>query len=231
MSFRKDTIFRDGIDAYAAANSTPVDDKLARLAATTKELFPDWADIMTSPVQARFLRMLVSLSRARRVLEIGTFTGFSALNMASALPPDGVLITCDNYCVEARAEEVARRAFAESEHGAKISLVIADAGKALAQLEGPFDFIFLDADKPRYHEYYERILDRGLLTEDGALAIDNTLWGGLVLRPPHGESWVEEWAAHVQRFNAHVAQDPRVEAVLLTIFDGMTLVRKKRRGG
>lgn len=236
--FKKPSIFRDGVSEYAAASSSPVGDELARIEEETVRLAPEWADIATAQVQVTFLQMLISTGGMRRVLEIGTFTGHGTVGMAAALPQDGEIITVDSYVTDARAQDIAYQAFARSPYQHKIRPVLADAQTGLEKVDGDFDLIFLDADKPNYISYFETILSRNLLRPRGLLVIDNTMWGGEVLAlrdvPPAeeavtGESWVERmfasWAHDVVKFNQHIVRDPRVRTALLTVHDGMTLVQ------
>jgi caffeoyl-CoA O-methyltransferase len=153
------------------------------------------------------------------VLEIGTFTGYSALWMAAALPDDGRLITLE--ADEAHAE-IARRHFEASPYGDRIELRLGRGLDTLRIIEGPFDFIFVDADKPSYQAYFEAVLP--MLSPTGLLAVDNVLWRGNVLRPD------EENARALAEFNDRVVADPRVECVMLTVRDGITLVRHRANG-
>jgi caffeoyl-CoA O-methyltransferase len=156
------------------------------------------------------------MSSAKRVLEVGTFTGYSALMMASALPGEGKLVTLDRDPV---ATAVARRYFAESGLGDRIQLLLGPALDTLASLSGPFDFAFLDADKENYPRYYERILE--LLRPGGILAVDNVLWSGKVLDPR------DEETRAIHELNQRALRDPRVDSALLTVRDGVLLVRKQ----
>ncbi|MBZ4421035.1 O-methyltransferase [Myxococcus sp. RHSTA-1-4] len=167
-------------------------------------------------VEGTFLRFLVALSGARRVLEIGTFTGYSALMMAEGLPDDGELVTCD---INPKAAEVARSFFARSPHGRKIQLRLGPALETLKTLEGPFDLAFIDADKGSYGAYWDAVLP--LLRPGGLVVADNVLWSGRVLQPEATDDHA------IVTFNAKVAADPRVEQVLLTVRDGMMLARKR----
>lgn len=168
-------------------------------------------------VEGALLRMLVQLTGAKRIVEVGTFTGYSALAMAEALPADGRLFSCDR---DPRATEVARRFFDRSPHGSKIEILLGDALETLAALPRgeTFDLAFIDADKERYVAYYEEIVPR--LRSGGLVVGDNTLWSGAVLDPQ------SDTARGIVRFNAHVTADPRVENVLLSVRDGMMLARK-----
>ncbi len=168
-------------------------------------------------VEGALLALLCRLMGARRVLEVGTFTGFSALSMAEALPDDGELITCD---VDPEATAIARSFFDQSPHGRKIQIRLGAGLDTIRALpDQPFDLAFIDADKPRYTDYYEAILPR--LRPGGLLVADNTLWSGKVLAPK------EESDHAIVRFNDHVLADPRVENVLLSVRDGMMLAYKR----
>ena len=167
-------------------------------------------------VEGTFLRMLVALSGARRALEIGMFTGYSGLMIAAGLPEDGTLTTCD---VDPKAEAVARRFFARSPHGRKITIRMGPALDTIRTLSPPIDFVFVDADKQNYSNYYEAVLP--LLPRGGLLVADNVLWSGKVLDPK------EPSDRAIAAFNERVENDSRVDRVMLTIRDGMTLVRKK----
>lgn len=167
-------------------------------------------------LEGTFLRMLVRMTGARRVLEIGTFTGYSALMMAEGLPDDGELLTCD---VNPQAEAIARDFFARSPHGRKITLRMGPALETLKTLQGPFDLAFIDADKGNYSAYYDAIVP--LLRTGGLLVADNTLWSGRVLHPQSPDDHA------IVAFNQRVAADPRVEKVLLTVRDGMMLALKR----
>lgn len=205
------------IDDYAQAHTTPPPELLERLWTETHETL-DAPQMLTGPVAGRFLQFLVYVSGAKRVLEIGTFSGYSALSMAPGLPPDGRIDTCE---LSERHADVARRYFAESPYGDRITLHMGPALESIAKLEGEFDFVFIDADKGGYVDYYEAVLPR--LSARGFIAADNTLSAGRVLEDePDSES-----AQAIKRFNEHVRSDPRVVSVLLTVRDGITLVRPK----
>jgi caffeoyl-CoA O-methyltransferase len=159
---------------------------------------------------------LVRLSRAKHALEIGMFTGYSGLMIALGLPEDGTLITCD---IDPKAEAIARRAFAKSPAGRKIEIRMGPALQTLKTLKGPLDFVFIDADKENYLGYYEAVLP--LLRKGGFLVADNTLWSGKVLAPESASDKA------IVAFNQAVAKDARVDKVLLTVRDGMTLAVKR----
>ena len=169
-------------------------------------------------VEGALLKLLASLAGARRALEIGTFTGYSALCIAEALPDDGELITCDR---DPDVTRIARSFFDRSEHGRKIRIALGDALASIRALpeDPPFDLVFIDADKERYVEYYEAVVPR--LRPGGLLLADNTLWSGRVLDPRADSDRA------LVAFNARVTADPRVENVLLTVRDGLMLARKR----
>jgi caffeoyl-CoA O-methyltransferase len=203
------------LEEYAERHTTPPDSLLAELAAETKATMAA-PQMLTGTIEGRFLELLVAGSGAKRVLEIGTFTGYSALSMAAGLPPDGRIDTLD---IEPTHAEVAQRYFDRSPHGGKITLHLGPALQTLATLEGTFDFVFIDADKLNYDAYYEAVLPR--LSERGLIAIDNTLWSGKVLDPPDDSSRL------IAALNEKLAADDRIVAVQLTVRDGITLIRRR----
>jgi caffeoyl-CoA O-methyltransferase len=204
------------IEQYAEAHTTPDGELFERLAEETraKTTAPQ---MMVGRIEGRFLATLVALSGAHRILEFGTFTGYSSISMASALPPDGKVITLD---VDPEATAIARRYMDESGHGEKIEIRLGPALETLRDVEGPFDLVFIDADKENYVNYYEAALP--LLADDGLLIADNVLWSGRVVEDEGDES-----TRAIKEFNEHVAADERVVSVMLTVRDGMTLVRKR----
>jgi caffeoyl-CoA O-methyltransferase len=208
-------IIDPGLEKYAEEHSSEVPELLGRLERETL-LTMKSPQMLSGRTEGQFLRLLVKTMAAKRVLEVGTFTGYSALMMASALPPDGELVTLE---IDPAAETVARRYFAESKHGSKIRLLIGPAFETLATLAPPFDLAFLDADKKAYPRYYERILE--LLRPGGMLAVDNVLWSGKVLEPRDDETRA------IHELNEKVRRDPRVDHVLLTVRDGILLARKR----
>jgi caffeoyl-CoA O-methyltransferase len=160
--------------------------------------------------------MLTRLISARRAVEIGTFTGFSALAISRGLPDDGELICLD---VSEEWTSIARRYWERAGVADKIDLRIGDAHKSAAELDGSFDLAFVDADKPGYIEYFETLLP--LIRPNGVMLFDNTLAGGRVVGQ-HAQDPIDR-----KEFNAHIARDERVDVVILGIGDGLTLVRKK----
>jgi len=182
------------------------------------------AAMQVAPEQAQFMQMLIRLTRAKKVLELGTFTGYSALAMALALPPDGKLITCD---INLEWTKNAPSFWQAAQQAHKIELCLGPALDTLNKLidDGmakTFDFIFIDADKTNYVAYYELALQ--LMTDDGLLAIDNIFWEGKVIDPSVTNAQTRE----IRRLNQHIQQDTRVDISLLPIADGLFLVQKKR---
>jgi caffeoyl-CoA O-methyltransferase len=159
--------------------------------------------------------MLAAMLHARRILEIGTFTGYSALSMADGMAADGRIVTCE---LDPRHAAAARSNIAASPHSGRIEVLEGPALATMASLDGPFDLIFIDADKQGYPAYYEAAFR--LLAPHGAIAIDNTLWGGRVVDPPDDQD-----TRVISNLNDRIASDVRVQAVLLPVRDGLTLVR------
>jgi caffeoyl-CoA O-methyltransferase len=210
-------IVPEPIDRFAADHTTPPEPLLAALADETRQTLQS-PQMLTGTVEGRFLEMLVYASGARRVLELGTYSGYSALSMAAGLAPGGHIDTCE---VVERHAEVARRYIEQSQHADKITVHLGPGLETIERLEGDFDFVFIDADKPNYVNYYEAVLPR--LSERGLIAADNTLWSGRVL----DESDDDEGTRAIRAFDEHVKSDPRVTSVMLTVRDGVTLIRPK----
>jgi caffeoyl-CoA O-methyltransferase len=208
----------DSLYAYLAAHRTADDAVLEELQAETARL-GDSAVMQISPDQGTFLSLLVAAIGARRALEIGTFTGMSALRIARALPPDGKLLACD---VSAEWTAIGRKYWHKAGVADRIELVLGPASETLRALpaEPAFDFAFLDADKTGYLGYYEQVLPR--LRPNGLLAVDNVLWSGRVIR----DSEQDEDTRALRAFNDRVAADRRVQSVMVPIADGLTLIRK-----
>jgi len=203
------------VENFAHDHTEPESDLFRRLELETQATM-QWPEMMVGRIEGQFLKMLVQLTSARRVLEIGTFTGYSALMMAEGLPPEGRLVSCE---VNSKAEEIARRYFAESPHGHKIELRMGPALDTIATLTGPIDMVFIDADKTNYPNYYESCLP--LLRPGGLIVADNVLWSGNVLAPNDDDTRA------IVAFNDRVQTDPRVENVCLTIRDGIMLARRR----
>ena len=210
------TITDPDIEAYAARHTTPVPPLLDELEARTEQEFGALARMLSGQSVGMLLQTLVFATGARRVLEIGMFAGYSAQMMAAALPDDGKLITCD---INPKAIALAKEFFARSPHGRKIEVREGPALETMKTLEGPFELVFIDADKGNYQNYYEAALP--LLAPRGIIAVDNVLWSGNVLEPKEPDDHA------MVAFNAHVAADERVAHVLLTVRDGVMLVRKR----
>lgn len=172
--------------------------------------------MLTGRIEGRLLKLLAQLLGARRILEIGTFSGYSSLSMAEALPDDGILITCE---IDPPAIEFARRYLSQSPHGKKITLREGPALETIKTLQGGFDMVFIDADKLNYLNYYEAVLP--LMRSGGLIAVDNVLWSGRVLNP------VDDHDKAIHHFNETVIRDARVEQVMLPIRDGIYCIRKK----
>jgi caffeoyl-CoA O-methyltransferase len=200
------------IEDYAERYTTAGWHGFARLADETRAS-QSAPQMMVGNVEGAFLSFLVTMTNAKRVLEVGTFTGWSSISMAQALPPDGRLVTCD---VNEETTAVARRYAEEAGVADRIEYRIGPAVETLATLDGPFDLAFIDADKGGYIDYYEAVLPK--LSARGVIAADNTLFG----LDGDGEN-----ATAISRFNDHVLNDDRVEAVLLPIREGVTLIRRR----
>lgn len=203
------------IEQYAYRSTRPEPALLANLEARTHAELPD-PQMLTGRVEGRLLKLLVRLLRPRLVVEVGTFSGYSALSMAEGLEEGARLITCE---IDAAAARVARGAFAASPHGRKIELRIGPALETIRSLREPVDFSFIDADKSGYPEYYEELLSR--TRPGGAIVLDNMLMSGRVLDPQ------DPSALAVAQLNERLARDERVENVLLTVRDGVQLVVKR----
>ena len=170
------------------------------------------------PDQGALLQVLVRILGAKRCIEVGTFTGYSALTVALALPPNGKIICCD---VSEEWTSIGRRYWKKAGVAKKIDLRLGPALETLKGLKGSFDFAFIDADKPNYWAYYERCLK--LLRKGGLIAVDNTLWGGSVINP---EKQSESTVA-LRAFNEKISKDKRVDIALVPIGDGLTLAVKR----
>jgi caffeoyl-CoA O-methyltransferase len=223
-----------GLDPYLSHCTTPESPALAALVQRTQS--EDWSqrfadrqtghqleqEMLSGHVEGQFLKFLVHVTQARRVLEIGMFTGYSALAMAEALPDDGQVVACE---VDAYVAKFAQECFNESPSGQKISVKVAPAMVTLQQLAAAnekFELVFIDADKAGYVDYVNFLLDNDLLAPHGSICVDNTLMQG----QPYlaGESTANGMA--IAKFNQTTADDPRIEHVLLPLRDGLTLIRR-----
>jgi caffeoyl-CoA O-methyltransferase len=222
-----------GLDPYLSHCTTPESPALAKLVDRTQS--EDWRlrsmsgatvaaleqEMLSGHVEGQMLKFLIHLARAKQVLEIGMFTGYSALAMAEALPDDGKVIACE---IDKFAAEFASNCFRESPHGHKISIEMAPALETLERLAAAgitFDLVFIDADKGGYIDYVNFLLDRGLLAPHGAICVDNTLMQGQPYvggNTPNGSA--------IAAFNQALVDDPRVEQVLVPLRDGLTLIRR-----
>lgn len=209
------TLVSEEIEAYATTHSMPESEVCLALREETHRRM-EYPQMLVGPLEGAFLKMMAQLVRARRVLEIGMFTGYSALCFAEALPTDGTVTTCE---IDEPSATLARTFFSRSAVGNKIDIRMGPALETMRGLSGPFDLIFIDADKINYLNYYRRALD--LISPQGVILIDNVLWNGDVLKQPPPD----EQTAAIQELNRVVATDPRVTAVLVTIRDGLLVIR------
>jgi caffeoyl-CoA O-methyltransferase len=203
--------------AYAEAHSTAPPPHLAAVDESTRSDFSMWV-MMVGRQEGRFLELLVFAAQATRVLEIGTFTGYSSIAMAAGLPEGGSIVSLE---VDPHHATIARGNIAAAGLESRISVIEGPALESLAELSGPYDLVFIDADKVSYDAYFEAVLP--MLAPHGLIVADNTLQGGAVLAPPadHNES-----AAAISAFNDKLVNDPRVVCALTTIRDGVTLIRR-----
>jgi caffeoyl-CoA O-methyltransferase len=209
-------IVADEIERYAEEHTTPPTELLAALADETRRTLKV-PQMLTGPIEGRFLELLVFGLGAKRVLEIGTYSGYGSLSMAAGLPPGGRIDTLE---LEEEHAEVARRYIAESPYADRITVHVGPAAETLERLDGPFDLVFIDADKTGYRGYYEAVLPK--LSPGGLIAVDNTLQSGRVVRDPDSDDATRA----IVEFNDHVRNDPRVVCVLLSVRDGVTLIRR-----
>jgi caffeoyl-CoA O-methyltransferase len=210
-----DQFFSIALNNYVNQNSLKEAPLFAQLREyTTKNTH--FAGMLSGPVEGAFLQLLIKIANPLNCLEIGTFTGYSALNIGAALNEKAKLT-----CLETRKKyaDIARSFFDKTNYGHKIEIILGDAKQNITNIQGPVDFVFCDADKPGYCEYYEEIIPK---MPSGALFVaDNALWGGTVTNPSDKDSLA------IDKFNKLVSQDKRVENVLLTIRDGVMLARIK----
>jgi caffeoyl-CoA O-methyltransferase len=203
----------DAIDTYVDAHTTALEPLLVELhEATYGEMSSP--QMISGPVLGQLLRFLVATAAPRLVVEIGTFTGYSALAMAGGLPDGGRIVTCE---LSPERADYARSWFDRSPLGERIDLRVGPALDTVATLDGPYDFVFIDADKGGYTGYYEAVIPK--LSPRGLIAVDNTLHGGDVADP------IDDRDRAMAAFNDHVHDDPRTENVMLSVRDGVTLIR------
>ncbi|MDX6661635.1 MAG: hypothetical protein QOJ55_2457 [Solirubrobacteraceae bacterium] len=203
--------------AYIEAHTTPPDTHLAALAEETRATL-NAPQMLTGTVEGRFLEALVWTARPQLVLELGTYSGYSALAMAAALPPGGRIVTCE---VSDEHADFAQRHIDASPYADRIELRRGPALETVAALDGPFDLVFIDADKPNYVNYYDAVLPK--LAERGLIAADNTLWSGNVA----ADEDQSDAAVALRAFNDRVRDDDRVVCVMLSVRDGITLIRRR----
>jgi caffeoyl-CoA O-methyltransferase len=212
-------LFSETLDAYVDAHATPLEPLLREnYEATYASL--DTPQMIAGPVLGRLLRFLVAMLEPRLVLEIGTFSGYSALAMAGGLPPEGRIVTCE---LSPERAEFAQGYFDRSPWRDRIDLRVGPALDTVTALDGPVDFVFIDADKDGYPGYYEAVVPK--LSPRGVIAVDNTLYGGDVADP------ADDGDRAMAAFNAHVQADERTENVLLSVRDGVTLIRRAGEPG
>jgi caffeoyl-CoA O-methyltransferase len=225
-----------GLDPYLDECTTEESAALANLAQKTAQ--EDWSkrfsdgetvrqleqEMLSGHIEGQTLKLFVQMMGAKRILEVGMFTGYSALAMAEALPEDGCVIACE---VDQYVADFARACFDESSHGSKISIKVAPAletMQSLAEAQESFDLVFIDADKKEYIDYFKLLLESNLVTSGGIICVDNTLLQGQPYLPTQQRTANGEAIA---KFNHFIAHDPRVEQVLLPLRDGLTIIRRK----
>jgi caffeoyl-CoA O-methyltransferase len=205
------------LEAYIEAHTTPPEPHLAALAEETRTTL-NAPQMLTGTVEGRFLEALVWTARPQLVLELGTYSGYSALAMAAALPPGGRIVTCE---LSDEHADFAQRHIDASPYADRIELRRGPALDTVAALDGPLDLVFIDADKPNYLNYYEAVLPK--LAERGLIAADNTLWSGTVAEDEDQSDSV----VALRAFNDRVRADERVVCVMLSVRDGITLIHRR----
>ena len=210
-------IVNEPVEKYAEEHTTSVPELFQRLAEETREK-SDAPQMMVGLLEGRFLEFLVRQTKAKRILELGTFTGWSSISMAMGLTDGGRVTTCD---VNEDTTAIARRYAEEAGIADRIEYRLGPGLETIDSLDGPFDLIFIDADKENYVNYYEAVLPK--LADDGFVIADNVLWSGRVADPENEDGNTQA----IRAFNDHVLADDRVVCVMLSVRDGMTLIRKK----
>src|SRR5581483_4304176 len=220
----KFTALDEDLYAYILAH-VHEDELLARLREETERIAPEWIQMQIGPDQGALMALLARAIGARRALELGTFTGYSAICVARALPEDGRLVTCD---VSKEWTGVASRYFAEAGLGGRIELRLGPAIETLGALAGagaePFAFAFIDADKPSYPDYWEAVVQ--LVRPGGLILVDNVLYGGAVVASDVDEGRCRSLEA-IRETNARIAADERAESVMLGVADGLTIALRR----
>ena len=219
MSKSKFLPFDDTLYSYVLDNNQAITPVMEELYEITQQM--DNAPMQTDRLQARMLQWLIRLRGVKNVLELGTFTGYSALAMASALPASGLVYTCD---VNEEWTDIAKKYWAKAHKSHKIKLILAPAMESIKLMKSEkriFGLIYIDADKENYIQYYNECL--AMLRPNGLMVLDNTLWSGKVV----DDSINDEETTTIRRLNTIINEDPRVDAFLLPIGDGMTIIRRK----
>lgn len=206
------------LDKYLREHSSAQDDALLWIQKQTN-MYTNYPRMMSGPVQGALLKILTEISGARRVLEIGTYTGYSAVCIASGLPADGRLDTLE---LNDEMEDLILEGFRRAGLLDRISLHIGDAKDSLASLQGPYDMVFIDADKREYLKYYEAVFDK--VRPGGLIVADDVLWDGKVYEE---NVPTDSQTAGITAFNDAVAADPRVENVIIPLRDGLNVIMKK----
>jgi len=203
------------LEKYISDHSEKTGSNEQSLRNETLDLGPS-SGMMSGDSVGNFLKLIIKINNCKRILEIGTFTGYSALMMATALPDEGRLITCD---VNKKTSEIAKRHWATSPHGSKIELHFGPASETINKLEGEFDLIFIDADKNNYSNYFELCKNR--LSKNGLIIADNVLWSGKVLNPEDAQ------AKSIDAFNKLVNDDREFWNTIVPIRDGLMIIKKR----
>jgi caffeoyl-CoA O-methyltransferase len=201
-----------GLDDYAEAHTSP---EPAELAVLSDDL--GMGHLISGQLVGGLLRMLIHASKPKFILDIGTFIGYSALSMAVSLPKDARVVSCE---VDAERADVARRNIATAGYADMISVRLGPALETIAEITDPIDLVFIDADKVNYHNYYSAVLPK--LSPNGLIVCDNTMWRGEIIE----EDTTDPDVRALRAFNDAVAADPRSEQVMLTVRDGVTVIRR-----
>lgn len=203
------------VEQYALEMTTGESEAIQSLVSSSNSELK-YIDMLSGNLVGQLLKLLIKTSGAKRVLEVGTFTGYSALTMAEALPEDGEVITIEMNILY---QDLAEKHFKKHDADQKIHLIKGNAQEKVDELAGPFDLIFIDADKLSYQLYFDKMLPK--LKTNGLMVVDNVLWGGAVMNPQ------DEKSVALDAFNKAIANDDRVEQVVLPVRDGVTIIRKK----
>lgn len=207
----------DALDKYIIDHSSPQGEALEWLQRQTN-IRTNHARMLSGAVQGKLLNLLVKMTGATRILELGTFTGYSAICLASALPDDGHLDTLE---LNDELEDLILEGFERAGVQDKVSLLIGDCKATIKGLEGPYDLVFIDANKREYPEYYDLVFD--LVRPGGWILGDNVLWDGKVAEDPMPQ---DKQTVGIDTFNKKVAADPRVESVIMPLRDGLNIIHK-----